>query len=87
MEPATWPAPKRLTSHVFELTDEQLMDRMGDSVGELTAKLAAENERMLRLLPDPPHGYRWEGEVEINTEDIARDMIKARVVYRSKRNI
>lgn len=84
-----WKRPERLVSHVFELDRFEMLDvPEADLISEIHAKLAAENERLLRLLPDAPHGWHWEGDVEFS-EEIGSNFsgeIKARVVYRCVRD-
>jgi len=47
---------RRMESYAFDV-DPMVFDVQ--DVEALSAKLTAEHERLLRLLPDPPQGYRW----------------------------
>ena len=48
----------RLDSHVFNVPHNWMAD-IDSFVEDLSRKVAAESERLLRLVPKPPVGYRW----------------------------
>ncbi len=69
----------------FEFTIDDLDQTLSPSgqVQVLTAKLKAEQERLLRMLPVAPRGYWWEATTE-RFDDVLGGSIKFRVVYRLK---
>ena len=48
----------RCDSHVFNVPYNWMTD-IDSFVEDLRRKVAAESERLLRLVPTPPAGYRW----------------------------
>jgi hypothetical protein len=76
--------PKRVVSHEL---DVDLIDGPADDVmREVWAKVKAEDERLRRILPAPPYGKKWLGEIQAldaHGHDFARGAdLAMRVVYR-----
>ncbi|AUX82880.1 hypothetical protein PBI_RACCOON_44 [Microbacterium phage Raccoon] len=76
----------RLTSHVFRYDEASLVSAIGKPsplAKDLNDKLAAEQQRLERLLPDPPPGYHWVWEIQ-TSQDNARffGSVQYRVVYK-----
>lgn len=88
MEPATWQPPKRVSSHVFTLDHDALLDYDEATImAQLHEKLAAEGERLLRLLPPAPHGHTWQPDIELlqDLSSIGQE-VRARLSYRLVRD-
>lgn len=80
-----WECP-RLPSHVLEQDQMSMIYGHGPSLAaELARKVQAEEERLLRLLPDPTPGHSWEFQTE-KTEDLEHYMTLFRVVAVLKEN-
>ncbi|QDP44097.1 hypothetical protein SEA_MCGALLEON_46 [Microbacterium phage McGalleon] len=80
----------RLTSHVFRYDEDSLVSLAGQRnpiVEELMGKLSAEQQRLERLLPDPPPGYHWVWEIQshggLNLAS-SSGVIQYRIVYKLK---
>ncbi|QFG04712.1 hypothetical protein SEA_CHICKENKING_43 [Microbacterium phage ChickenKing] len=85
-EPLHLPTVQKLHTHTFQLTEEELMAQVGhtsQAVLELIQKLSAEDERMRRILPDPPEGFHWEQDWE-RCEDYPANSVRFRITYRLK---
>lgn len=84
------PKANRMVSHVFSL--DQHLQRDADHVWQLVQRLqeqlAAENARLLRLLPEAPEGFYWDGEIQTleDRESFLNNNVRYRVVYRLKEN-
>lgn len=81
-EPVVHPNARKV-SHVLELTDEELLQQISVStvIDDMRRKVQAEEQRLSRLLPDPPIGYIWVSDIEW-TNDMVNNRILMRVVYR-----
>jgi len=76
----------RLRSHTIDIDEYDLAAQVGSTsvaVRELGWKLNAEQERLMRLLPDPPVGYHWEFE-HLRSENLADYAIHFQVVAQLK---
>ena len=73
----------RKVSHVLELTDEDLLREISVStvIDDMRRRVDAEQQRLCRLLPDPPVGYTWVSDVEWS-DDMINNRVILRVVYR-----
>ncbi|QFP95370.1 hypothetical protein SEA_YUUY_42 [Microbacterium phage YuuY] len=73
-------------SETLSVNGEDLTSLMGhtnEAIYRLVEKLNAEQERLMRLLPEPPEGYRWEFEIE-RSDDLMQYRSMFRVVARLK---
>lgn len=75
------PKATRAVSHVFDLPESLIQSASSDIASMVNTQLAAEAQRLQRLLPDPPEDWYWELSIE-TSEDIVHDLIKYRAVYR-----
>ncbi|QKN87801.1 hypothetical protein NEBULOUS_40 [Microbacterium phage Nebulous] len=72
--------PTRVVGHTIEVSEEDVTYAPANGIeAALAAKLAAEEARLWRLLPDPPAGHHWEMEQQ-RLEHHAWDPYKFRVV-------
>lgn len=63
-----------LKGHKLEIAEDDLLVRSGSTsplIQDLVWKLNAEFERLSRLLPEPPPGYRWEMEHQRSENEIS----------------
>ena len=74
------PHLKRLVSYEFErYALELIVDRSRLTFAqELASKLQAEQERLLRIAPDPPPGKHWRATVE-SSPDLPNNSVRFRV--------
>lgn len=85
-EPLHLPTVQKLHTHTFQITEEQLEAQVGHTspaVLELIWKLGAEDDRMRRILPDPPKGFYWEQDWE-RCVDYSANAVLFRITYRLK---
>lgn len=78
--------PFSKTSETLTVNEEDLAAQVGhtsETVYRLVEKMNAEQERLMRLLPEPPEGYRWEFDWE-RSEDLPALQVRFRVVARLK---
>lgn len=77
-----------LRGHTINVDEQDLVARAGHTSAadhELVWKLNAEQERLMRLLPDPPVGYHWDFETH-RTDDWPAYVIHFRMVAVLKEN-
>jgi hypothetical protein len=77
----------RLKGHQLEISEQDLAD-IGPSahVKLLVEHLNAEQERLMRLLPDPPEGFHWDFEIQQH-HDFIKNMAYFRTVATLKEDI
>ncbi|WNN95836.1 hypothetical protein SEA_CHIKPIC_42 [Microbacterium phage ChikPic] len=74
--------PHRKASETITVNSEDLLAEMGhtnEAIYRLTEKLNAEQERLIRLLPEPLPGFYWDFEFQ-QTEDLPGYRVLFRVV-------
>lgn len=77
--------PTRMVSHEFVMTGAEVADRNPISVADQVAwQLQMEDERLQRLLPDPPRGWYWQRDMQRVEMPGFIDEYRYRVVYRLK---
>lgn len=78
--------PLIMRSHTLRVSEEDLLAQAGQTspaIQELMEKLSAEDQRMRRLLPDPPAGHQWVFDIQRH-DDLMSYRAEFRVVYRLK---
>ncbi|AUX83194.1 hypothetical protein PBI_BALSA_43 [Microbacterium phage Balsa] len=76
---------KRFSSHVLKYDEENLLSNDCQNVlfQDMQAKLLAEQQRLERLLPDPPPGYHWVWGTSMETKlgVLTRDQVQITGTY------
>lgn len=77
-------SPERGESFTFKVTEEDLLSQpIPSMLNDLTEKLRAEDDRLRRLLPDPPVGKVWVADVQrMDDKGFADNSVYFRTVYR-----
>lgn len=78
--------PTRVVGHTIEVSEEDVTYAPANGIeAALAAKLAAEEARLWRLLPDPPAGHHWEFDIQQH-EELPRNAIYFRVVAKLEKD-